>query len=155
MPDAARFSPHFTVAEMIESDVARRHNFNNSPNGNERIYLADLCNFYLEPVRSLVARPLRVTSGYRCPELNTLIGGARYSAHIDGRAADIKVKGLSAAALMRRIYRSELMPKIDQLILEYGGWVHLGIARRGTRPRAQALIISVPGLYLPYTPPVE
>ena len=36
----------------------------------------------------------------------------------------------------------------DQLIHEYGRWVHLGLAPEGVTPRLQALTIFTPGKYL-------
>ena len=49
----------------------------------------------LEKLRILAGRPIRVTSGYRCPEHNKAIGGAASSQHCLGTAADIAIGGLS------------------------------------------------------------
>lgn len=35
-------------------------------------------------------RPLRIRSGYRCPEHNRRVGGAKASQHLLGKAADIE-----------------------------------------------------------------
>lgn len=43
----------------------------------------------LENLRALDGRPLPVLSGYRSPTTNGLVGGARQSQHLVGRAADI------------------------------------------------------------------
>lgn len=40
-------------------------------------------------------RPVTITSGYRTPAHNKLVGGASNSQHLYGRASDIKVKGVS------------------------------------------------------------
>lgn len=40
--------------------------------------------------RELLAQPIEVTSGYRDPYSNRMVGGARYSRHMSGDAADIK-----------------------------------------------------------------
>jgi len=45
----------------------------------------------LQKLRAVLNRPIRVTSGYRTPEHNKTIGGAKYSQHLYGKAADIKV----------------------------------------------------------------
>lgn len=45
----------------------------------------------LEVVRGLVGKPLVVTSGYRCPAVNTQVGGAPNSYHIKGMAADLQL----------------------------------------------------------------
>lgn len=44
---------------------------------------------HLEKLRRIVGRPLRIVSGYRCPEWNRRVGGARGSLHLLGQAADI------------------------------------------------------------------
>lgn len=49
----------------------------------------------LEAVRSHFGQPVIVTSAARCPEYNARVGGASDSQHLYGRAADIKVRGVS------------------------------------------------------------
>ena len=50
----------------------------------------------LEAIRSQLGnRPIRVTSGYRCPRYNALIGGVPNSQHILGNAADIQIQGIA------------------------------------------------------------
>jgi uncharacterized protein YcbK (DUF882 family) len=44
----------------------------------------------LNSARDLYGRPMEATSMTRCPEHNAAVGGARGSAHMDGRAADIR-----------------------------------------------------------------
>ena len=51
----------------------------------------------LQELRDLAAVPVRITSGYRCPEHNESVGGAKRSQHLLGNAADIVIKGLSVA----------------------------------------------------------
>ena len=53
----------------------------------------------LEAFRAIAGKPVIVTSGYRCPEHNKAVGGAKNSQHTQGLAADIKVTGLTAAQL--------------------------------------------------------
>lgn len=45
----------------------------------------------LEYIRSEFNRPVRITSGYRCPTHNENVGGSRMSQHVHGNAADIQV----------------------------------------------------------------
>jgi len=53
----------------------------------------------LQIIRDHVDKPMRVISGYRSPKYNRKIKGARRSQHLQARAADLKVQGLSAKEL--------------------------------------------------------
>jgi len=54
----------------------------------------------LEELRSLAGRPVIVTSGYRCPEHNRKKGGTSNSLHLSGRAADVRITGLSIREML-------------------------------------------------------
>jgi hypothetical protein len=43
----------------------------------------------VQPMRTLLQTPMRVSSGYRSPPLNELIGGSKRSQHMHGQAADL------------------------------------------------------------------
>jgi uncharacterized protein YcbK (DUF882 family) len=47
----------------------------------------------LEGIRAEAGGPLRINSGCRCEAYNQLVGGAAYSRHVTGEAADIGVEG--------------------------------------------------------------
>ena len=53
----------------------------------------------LEKLRDKVNTPIIITSGYRCPEHNRNIGGAKNSQHMYGNAVDIKVKGYTPSQI--------------------------------------------------------
>lgn len=140
-----RLSPHFTLEEMIHSDYAARHGLDNTPGGVVIGNLQRTCDM-LESVRVLCGnRPIHVSSGYRGPDLNAAIGGSRTSAHMDGRAADFVVPGLSVRDVVERIIKAGF--DYDQVIYEFGRWIHLGIAKSGVEPRREALQILSPGKY--------
>jgi len=137
-------TPHFTLAEMTASQIANREGLDNNPDSQTIANLVELCKT-LEQVRSLVGQPLLVTSGYRCEALNRRVGGSVSSAHVLGLAADIIAVSLTPRQLAQRISDSALA--FDQLILEFDGWVHLGLAE--TRQRRQVLTIRQGTGYLP------
>jgi len=83
----------------------------------------------MEEVRRLLGdHVVSVTSGYRCPELNRVVGGSRTSAHLRGHAVDFNCYGFGdPLAVCRAIADSDV--EFDQLI-EEGRWVHLSFDPR-------------------------
>ena len=53
----------------------------------------------LEELRAAIGKPIQITSGYRPPAYNRMVGGVSNSAHINGLAADIVCPGLSTEDL--------------------------------------------------------
>jgi len=103
----------------------------------------------LERVRRLLGNtPILVSSGYRCPALNAAVGGSRTSAHLAGLAADFTAPGYgNVYQVARRIAQSDI--RYDQLIHEYGAWIHIGLAPGRAKPRRQDLSIFKGTGYLP------
>lgn len=50
----------------------------------------------LDELRRAYGKPIRVTSGYRCPPHNAAVGGALNSTHTKGAAADITADDLNS-----------------------------------------------------------
>lgn len=127
-----QLTPHFTLEEMLHSDTANAQGINNTPDFEVVARLTQLV-LCLERVRALCGGlPVYISSGYRCPPLNTAVGGASDSAHLYGCAADFTIPDfgdVDAVCEFLVPYMKELW--IDQLINETGGgarWVHLGLA---------------------------
>lgn len=127
-----KLSPHFTLGELIVSDTAARKGIDNSPSALVESNLG-LVAATLEAVRAINGKPLVVSSGYRCQALNTAVGGSDKSAHMYGLAADINVPGISPYDLGLAIMKAGI--KFDQIIHEYGEWVHIAVAPPGAKPR--------------------
>lgn len=83
------YSKNFSKHELRYSNTARKHGIQNYPYPAAEKKLEKLCKTILQPIRDKWKAPIIVTSGYRCPELNTLIKGSKTSQHIRGEAADI------------------------------------------------------------------
>ena len=120
-------SRNFSLQELIKSDTAIRKGIDNNPNADQIEKLKALCENILQPVRDHFGR-VKVTSGYRSPELCTAIGSSVNSQHAKAEAADFEVMGTDNAELADWIH-SNL--SYDQLILEYytpgepnSGWIH-------------------------------
>lgn len=56
---------------------------------------------YLEKKRELWKRPITIISGFRCVGHNKKQGGKKGSYHLVGKAADIKVEGMTTTAVGR------------------------------------------------------
>ena len=129
-------SPHFSLAELTRSQWAIRHGVANEPSPQALARLTDLCVAVLEPLRTFRAMPVMILSGYRNPEVNAAIGGSPTSQHMaeDGAAADIMIAGLTNAEILKAVVVLGL--PYDQLIEEFGSWVHVS---HGPRNRRQVL----------------
>jgi zinc D-Ala-D-Ala carboxypeptidase len=128
-----KLTDHFSLEEMTFSETASRHDLDNKPDAASRQNLLELCENMLEPIRELVGGSITVTSGYRSPALNSIIGGAPGSQHKTGEAADINCPLLNPQALFQRIRQSNL--PFDQLIDEFGAWVHVSHRKPGRNRR--------------------
>ena len=118
---------NFTLAELIKSDTAIRKGINNNPNAEQIEKLKTLCEKILQPVRDHFGR-VKITSGFRSPELCVAIGSSLSSQHSKAEAADFEVVGVDNCELADWIKRE--LP-YDQLILEFytpgepnSGWIH-------------------------------
>lgn len=139
-----QLSQNFSLREMTKSDLATRIG---RPVVASDAIIADLkrlCNEVLQPIRHEIAivygtSPMIVSSGYRPLWLNSMVHGSANSAHIFGRAADFEVIGLSNYEIASFIARRIQQFPIDQLIYEFGDWVHVAIPAIDAVPRRQIL----------------
>ena len=127
-------SNNFSMLELCKSQTAIRYDINNWPQYKYIIYnLFDITNKILQPVREHFNIPIIPSSGYRCEELNTKIGGSKHSDHMYGKAVDFEVPGIPNYDLAIWI-KNNL--KYKKLILEHyipvskggdinSGWVHI------------------------------
>ncbi|NOR25572.1 MAG: peptidase M15A [Desulforhopalus sp.] len=141
-----KLSEHFTFGELIRSEMAERKGIDNTPPQDLIPKLKRICEKLLEPVRKHYGVPFRPNSGYRSPELNKEIGGAKKSQHCLAEAVDIEVAGVSNYDLSVWI-RDNL--DFDQVILECyrqgeptSGWVHVSLKDSGATNRSVALTYS-------------
>lgn len=119
---------HFTIEELTFSERARAQGIDNTPT-QEALENLKVLMAGLEEVRAIIGKPMLISSGYRCPELNKAIGGAKKSAHVEGFAADFTCPQFGTPdKAVRAISASGI--KFDQCIFEDMGtrWVHISFA---------------------------
>ena len=84
-------SPHFCVREFRCKD------------GSDPVFIDTALAELLERIREHFGKPVTITSAYRTPAHNAKAGGAKFSQHLYGRAADIRVQGVSVEADKARV----------------------------------------------------
>lgn len=143
---------YFKFSEFFNSPTAQELGILNYPTSYEednevKANIECLVDKILDPIREHLEIPIRVTSGYRCPDLNRSILGSRKSQHLKGQAADIVGRSdhLFSDNIDIAISIIEL-GDFDQLILEkcdrdfrHIYWIHVSYVRNG-RNRCQILI---------------
>lgn len=131
-------SRNFYLDEFTRSQTAARHGIDMTVASGSEVYrnLKLLAELALQPARDALG-PIFISSGYRPVALNRAIGGSSTSAHVHGLAADIAVSGHSPLEVARWFERSGIA--FDQVIHEFGRWVHVGIVPEGQVPRQQLL----------------
>ena len=75
---------NFKMSELIYSETAIKNNVNNMPDINSLDNLLNLIYYCLQPARELLGAPMIITSGYRNPLVNRLVGGVNSSQHTKG-----------------------------------------------------------------------
>lgn len=101
---------HFKVKEFACQD------------GSQVVFIDDYLVSILDILRNQVGKPVHINSGYRTPTRNKAVGGAKYSYHMRGMAADIRVNGISPKEIANKL--NEIIPDECGIIV-YNRWVHI------------------------------
>ena len=92
-------STNFTLKELVRSQTAERDEAlkreQEHPSAEVIANLQHIARAALQPLRDGIAAPLQITSGYRCPMVNKLVGGSATSQHVLGEAADCELSASS------------------------------------------------------------
>ena len=113
-----KLSTNFKVKEFACTD------------GSDPIFIdTDLVDV-LQKIRTHFGKAVTITSAYRTPTKNKAVGGETYSQHLYGKAADIKVKGVSPDKVAT--YAEKLMPKSGGIGV-YKTFTHIDV--RATKSR--------------------
>lgn len=122
-----KLSENFTIAEALRSETAARRGISNAPN-KKQLEAIKYTAQQMEQVRkALNNQPISPSSWFRNTEVNKAVGGVSNSDHMTGYAVDFACPRFgSPLEVCRAIIASGL--KFDQLIWEYGRWVHVSFA---------------------------
>lgn len=114
-----KLTKHFKVKEFACKD------------GSQVVFIDDYLVSILDILRNQIEKPVIITSGYRTPEWNKKSNGAKYSYHMRGMAADIRVDGMSAKEIANKL--NKIVPDECGIIV-YRNWVHFDV-RTGKKYR--------------------
>ena len=112
-----RLAPDFKARELRCRD------------GSDTVMVDEALMLLLQCIREHFGKAVTITSGYRTPAHNAAVGGAKSSQHLLGRAADIRVEGVSVEDVAA--YTESLMPDwggVGRYPVKAGrttGWVHV------------------------------
>lgn len=128
-----KLSPNFTLEELTVTNQRVR----NEANEEEIKHLKALAVNILQPLRDAIGKPIHINSAFRSESVNRLVGGSPTSQHRLGQAADIRVDGMTSKQVAKKII--ELKLPYDQLIEEFGRWVHVSYSYRNRRQQLTAV----------------
>lgn len=139
-----KIAPNFDLEEFQQSATAKVNRIDNTipPELMQNVCaLAEWLQLLRDKLTKQLGRPvaIKVSSGYRGPALNKVVGGSKTSAHMQALAADITAPGVSVDQLFEFIRTHMADRPADQVIHEFGRWVHVAVAPIGTEPRRQFL----------------
>jgi len=126
-------SEHISYREAVRSDTAKRMGLDNVPSAEQLKRITTLCKKVFEPLREYTGTPIYISSCFRSPALNKIIGGAKNSQHLANNGAafdlDAQVFGGTTNREIGDYIRKNL--EFDQLIYEdwdseFGdyAWIH-------------------------------
>ena len=140
---------YFTLAELIKSNKAKEKSIDNTPSFEIVEHLSELVGTVLDPLRAAYGMPIRVSSGYRCPDLNRAVSGSATSVHMIGYAADLQVGGsfTKFRDFVVEWFR-KTGTKFDQILLESdkrtgAKWIHVGLYNNAGQQRGQIKVMQV------------
>lgn len=133
-------SKYFNILELCHSDTADMNHIDNTPSEEIKEHLEELMEF-LDGLRKEWGSPIRITSGYRCPQLNKKVGGSATSAHMIGYAVDMQPIKRPFKGFVEFVKNYLSDKEYDQLLLETSSkgtkWIHLGLYNQKGEQRKQ------------------
>ena len=129
-----RLSKNFVLSELTRSGTAKRLGIQNEPSKKDLRNLEILVTEVLQPLRSGIGA-IRVTSGYRSPQLSKAVGSSSKSQHCKGQAADIQF--WQNGEMNNKVIYDYIIDNaidFDQMINEFDfSWIHISFKGKGNR----------------------
>lgn len=140
-------SKFFTVKELTASSTARKYGIDNTPQDAEIIEHIEELIELMDDVRTAWGGPLIVTSGYRCPQLNKNVGGAKTSAHLTGYAVDCVPANNKKKEFFEFCKKYLKDRDFDELIFERNSkgatWIHIALKSIDGKQRKKIKTLEV------------
>lgn len=136
-----KLSKNFSLSELTRTSTG----LDNTPNEEQIENLRLLVENVLQPARDALG-PIKITSGFRSPEVNARVGGAPTSQHTKGEAVDLMMSGGQKKLLDWIIENVEF----DQIISEFPDklgrplWVHVSY-REGNNRNEKLKAVKIGG----------
>jgi zinc D-Ala-D-Ala carboxypeptidase len=124
-------SKHVTLKEFQASGIAMLRGIKNEMSATQIESAKLLCENVFEPLRLYLNTPIKISSGFRCLQVNRLIGGSATSQHTKGEAMDLQINAKGFNFIKDKL-------EFDQLIWEFGNdeqpsWVHVSFSSRNRK----------------------
>lgn len=121
MPESTYpLSTNFTLGEFLRSSTAERDEGLRQEQFNPPSGIVDnlkyLVETTLQPIRSGLRFPIRITSGYRSPLLNKLVGGSATSQHCLGEAADCELSPRFLTDPGAEAIRNDVRSRVHEIV---------------------------------------
>ena len=113
-----KLSANFKVREFACND------------GTDPIFIAPRLVDVLQQIRTYFGKPVDINSAYRTPTKNKSVGGAAYSQHLYGTAADISIKGVDPKEIAA--YAEKLLPNTGGIGI-YSTFTHVDVRDNKSR----------------------
>jgi zinc D-Ala-D-Ala carboxypeptidase len=134
-----KISEHISLSEAIDSPTAKRLKIDNTPSASILSNMQLVAITCFEPLRKWYGKPIKINSFYRCPQLNTAVGGSPTSQHAKGQAIDISAGSKEENEKLFNWLKDNVV--FDQLINEYDfTWVH--VSYTSLVNRKQVLVVK-------------
>ncbi len=116
-----KISAHLSLAEMCASATGTRLKISNEPDEKVISNMKIWAEHIFEPIRNHFNVPIAVISGFRCPKLNTAVGGSKTSEHVTGSAGDLDQDGMNKGVSNKDVFEfAKKNLNFNQMIWEFG-----------------------------------